>query len=229
MAFEIVDTPEANRSGLPPDRANLLSDKNSRARDNAEGPPEGDLPYSQGDIDVKSLDPSSTRNAQLSQMGENANARERETETREAWAEARTWNEGSGFSRERLLGQSPSQPAVRYKQEASSARDVGGLSFNTYAWDFAPYMLKLKHKIERNIYPPAAFTRLGFGGNNVLRFRIHPDGRLEGPGVLGYDGDKSLIQTSQTAIMASAPFDPLPKEFPEPFLEVTARFEYYTR
>src|SRR4030042_1396562 len=113
MAFEIVDTPEANRSGLPPDRANLLSDKNSRARDNAEGPPEGDLPYSQGDIDVKSLDPSSTRNAQLSQMGENANARERETETREAWAEARTWNEGSGFSRERLLGQSPSQPAVR--------------------------------------------------------------------------------------------------------------------
>ena len=38
-----------------------------------------------------------------------------------------------------------------------------------------------------------------------------------------------LLETSRNAIRVSAPFKPLPGEFPEQYLEVTARFYYYIR
>jgi outer membrane biosynthesis protein TonB len=71
-------------------------------------------------------------------------------------------------------------------------------------------------------------THLGFGGSNVVRFRIFPKGHLEGPEVLGYNGEKALIETSKRAVQVSAPFPPLPEDFPEKYLEVTASFHYRT-
>jgi outer membrane biosynthesis protein TonB len=107
---------------------------------------------------------------------------------------------------------------------------MGGFSLNTYQWDFAPYMLWLKNHVQRNIFPPAAFTRMGIiSGNTVLRFRISRDGVLQGMELAGYEGHKSLMETSVRAIQLSAPFRALPKDFPEDYLEVTAHFEYTIR
>jgi hypothetical protein len=50
---------------------------------------------------------------------------------------------------------------------------------------------------------------------------------LEGPQVLEYSGEKALIETSKKAIQVSAPFRPLPEDFPEKYLQVTARFQYF--
>jgi outer membrane biosynthesis protein TonB len=121
-------------------------------------------------------------------------------------------------------------PTVTHDNTTSRALDSGGLSFNTYNWDYAPYMLMLKQKISRNIFPPVAFTHLGLiQGQTLLRFRIYPDGRMTELKILGYNGHKTLVETSYNAVDVSAPFPPLPKNFPEPFLEVTGKFIYFVR
>lgn len=228
IAFEIVETPEESQTETPPEKADLLSDKNALARDQQESRMEDrGEPYSQGFIEAKSIS---------AETGEGKNAAKDRVEAQTLRREdvytrgIQRTSESSEFSRSVLLGQieasEASQPSV-YKQKEFSVPDVGGLSFNTYAWDFAPYILELKRRIERNIYPPPAFTQLGFGGKNILQFRIYPDGHLEGPEVLDYEGQKALVETSRKAIEISSPFWPLPEDFPEKYLEVTAKFYYF--
>ena len=134
------------------------------------------------------------------------------------------------FTRDRLLGIQSSVekvPEPSYRELESSVEKAGGVSFNTYAWEWAPYMFRLKEILSKNIYPPASFTRLGFGGAHVIRFSIARDGSLTGPELLGYEGDKVLTETSTQAIRLSAPFPHLPDDFPEKSLEVTIQFRYF--
>lgn len=44
--------------------------------------------------------------------------------------------------------------------------------------------------------------------------------------ILGSEGSQALIETSKKAVELSAPFWPLPDDFPREFLEVTAKFHY---
>jgi len=230
---EIVETPEYSRTETPPENAELASDKNTRAQDMEDSKLEDEgLPFSEGLFDVRSVyenrlagvigDPAEEPGMEQKELPESGdlNSSQRNTE-----------HGSSKFSRELLLGKDQPGSSTNqnlYKQRKLSAEDVGGISFNTYAWDYAPYLLELKRRIERNIYPPPAFTHLGFGGSNVVRFRIFPKGHLEGPEVLGYNGEKALIETSKRAVQVSAPFPPLPEDFPEKYLEVTASFHYHT-
>ena len=231
IAFEIVESSE--ESPVPPENANLYSDKNAVTRNPETGDrTDGDMPYSRGYTEIKSIPGRSGEEAEPDHRSTDG-VDEEASVNRNAESEysVRTYQPESRFSRDLLLGnnskgQTRSQD-VPYDQQQTGTRDVGGISFNTYAWDFAPYLLELKQRIQRNIYPPPAFTQLGFGGNNILRFRIHPDGRLEGPQLLEQKGEKALVETSRKAVEFSAPFPSLPKDFPEPFLEVTARFEYF--
>ena len=227
IAFEIVETPEDSRSDVPPEETNLLSDKQSIARDrNPEGLMDSDVPYSEGVYDMKSLE-SNASTSESSREGESSGSR---MMVRSYSSSTLRSGKASEFSREILLGQdkpsSTSSKSTVYDQRKSSVNDLGGLSFNTYAWDFAPYLLELKSRIQKNIYPPPAFTHLGFGGRNIVRFRIYTDGRLEALQVLGYEGEQALVETSKKAIQLSAPFRVLPRTFPEDFLEVTGSFIY---
>jgi hypothetical protein len=121
-------------------------------------------------------------------------------------------------------------PGVQHDNQKTRALDMGGLSFNTYDWNFAPYLLELKRIIRSNIFPPIAFTRLGMiSGETLLRFRIYPSGEMQNLVILGYRGDKSLMKTSYSAVEISAPFPKLPPDFPEPYLEVTGKFLYLIR
>lgn len=121
-------------------------------------------------------------------------------------------------------------PSIRYDNQQSRALDMGGLSFNTYNWNFAPYMLELKRRIQRNIHPPAAFMELGLiSGETLLRFKIYPNGMLKDLEILNYIGHKSLMVTSSNAVEVSAPFLPLPRDFPEDYLEVTGKFIYFVQ
>lgn len=232
LAFEIVETPEYSRNPVPPDKAELWSDKNALARDMLDRTlGSADKSYREGDIDARVLpqrmaDPMNNRSVpSAAEKPSFPDPVEEDIITTSRVSTART-----KFSPEALLGSSSGSSSAQSpssRQKEVSAKDMGGISFNTYAWEFAPYMLYLKRRVQRNIYPPPAFTHLGFGGANVLRFRIYPDGRLEGPELLDHDGVKALIETSRKAIEVSAPFKPLPETFPERYLEVTAKFQYY--
>ena len=101
------------------------------------------------------------------------------------------------------------------------------MSFNTYEWDFAPYMLAMKRRVERNLHPPYAFTHMGMvSGINILHFTVRRDGTVHDLTILGSDTHACLDRTSVRAIGLSLPFMPLPDNFPEDVLEVTAQFSY---
>lgn len=234
IAFEIVETPEHARTEQTQEETNLLSDKNAKAMDNVETDlPESTMPFSRGISDVKELPVPAAggggvRSGSAEERTGDADREEREIRQGTGTASIiKKRSSASSFNSGLLLGAATRQRSASYKQERSSATETGGMSFNTYNWEFAPYMLALKKKIQKNIFPPTAFTRLGFGGKNVITFRIYPDGRLEGPKVLQVDGEPALAETSCKAVQYSAPFKPLPDNFPEEYLEVTAKFEYF--
>lgn len=114
-----------------------------------------------------------------------------------------------------------------FKSEKSARASISGISINTTAWDFAPYLLYLKHRIKQNWIPPLAFTALGaIHGYTWVHFKIMPDGTLADLEVVKEYGHRSLTRSSVNAVRGAAPFRPLPDDFPEDYLDVTFRFYY---
>lgn len=240
MVFELVETPESARSEQPPKEARLLSDKNTIARDqyDQKDKPDGD-PYSEGDLDIKQW-PEPAKDVAPPAAPAKVEPDQEPIANDQLLANNRIRYESPKFSRQELLKKNPSDGNDRwsersperplYENRKFSAEDLGGFSFNTYAWDFAPYMLEMKRKVERNVFPPPAFTRMGLiSGETVLRFKVMPNGEVKDLVVLQSTGHESLKETSVNAIKNSAPFRPLPADFPENYLEVTAAFTYYVR
>ena len=234
LAFEFVDVPEQDPVEVAPGTP-LVSDQNARARDeNMEDLPEGHLVYSEGMVRTK-------EDFQLREKQEESQGAG-ETVSNSLSEAIQQAMESIGFSsmqqkrqnateqeREEAVYGKPAIPktALPMDHRSSRALERGGLQLSTYAWDFAPYLAYLKRHIENHIFPPAAFTDLGIiDGETVVRFKIYRDGTLEDLEMLGFKGSPRLRDTSVRAIELSADFKALPRDFPEPFLEVTGTFEY---
>jgi hypothetical protein len=230
LVFTLAETPESARRESPPEEAAHVSDKNAVAQnpETQENLPVG-KPFTSGLLAdaAPSTNLKETGTAQANKVAEEAASVEK-TERRS------TEGFASNFSREFLTGgqfnpsrQSQQNLEADLENRQSRAPELGSFSLSTYNWDFAPYLLWLKNHIQRNIYPPPAFTHMGMiSGRTQLRFRISRDGILHGIELLGYDGHKSLMETSVRAVQLSAPFRALPHDFPEDYLEVTAQFDY---
>lgn len=234
LVFTLAETPESARREEPPENAEHVSDKNAVAQ-NPDAPHNLpiDKPFAEGLSSNATAAPQPPVNAVEPEpsVSETPSREDAATNMEEGMRTARL---SSNFRREFLTGNQRSTPqrvpeAGRENQQ-SRAPEIGGFSLNTYEWDFAPYMLWLQKHVQRNIYPPPAFTHMGIiSGRTMLRFRINRDGTLLGMELLGYDGHKSLMETSVRAVQLSAPFRELPKDFPEEYLEVTGHFEYTVR
>ncbi|MBK36746.1 MAG: hypothetical protein CME26_14620 [Gemmatimonadetes bacterium] len=235
LAFEFVES-EADPENTPPDQTNLLADRNARSRDrNQSDLPRSHLVYNEGMFESK--DAFETQMGRdFDRLGDPRGSRQSNRTGRDGardpmWRE-RTVQEGhfTQEQREAMVYGLPlpaAQSSVPFDNTASRALEEGGLQLSTYTWDFAPYLKYLKRRIQSHIFPPAAFTRLGIiEGKNTIRFRIHPDGTLDSLTVLARGGSDLLLTTSRQAVELSAPFRPLPEDFPEPFLEITALFGY---
>jgi len=235
---EVVETPEDARVSEFQKDAELASDKNALARDDQT---DTELPmgaaFSRGDLDVKELPanrlPPGERGALSNNYAANERTEKSEVENHESAVYAANYFEK--FSRDYLThdpmtknpGAQENRLKPRYDNQLSQALERGGLSFNTYEWNFAPYMLALKKRVESNIFPPPAFTYMGIiSGETLVRFKIYPNGEVKDLQLLEYTGHETLMQTSWRAIEVSAPFLPLPADFPQPYLEVTAKFSY---
>jgi outer membrane biosynthesis protein TonB len=237
IVFEIVETPDDAESEITPDETNLLSDKNSIARDQyLQKDKQIGAPYAEGDFDVKNIEnnqPSFENDPGEQYVMNDAdpmtNLQQEDDFTAQSYNQPR-------FSRQALLGKSSQAQQQRqvdrpkYNSDKFNAEEIGGLTFNTYNWNFAPYMLAMKRKVEKNVFPPPAFTHMGLiNGETLLRFKVMPNGEVKDLEVLRYKGHKSLMETSVQAIRNSSSFKPLPPDFPENYLEVTASFSYYIR
>jgi outer membrane biosynthesis protein TonB len=240
MPREVIATPPDARTTPDPRKADFLSDKNALARNQEPAPrlPLSDDPFSRGDFvshDLPLRPPSLEREAA-------APAADRPQAESEKSLENESGEPGSMPGAEPTVKRKtepaaatrlPFQldlPSIPHRQMDRRSAEEGGLSFNTYDWDFAPYMLALKERISRNIFPPLAFSKLGMiDGDTMLRFKIYPDGRLADLELLGYTGHRTLMETSRFAVTASAPFPGLPADFPKSYLEVTAKFSYFVK
>jgi len=249
MEFELVDTPDDADLMEAPKETKFVSDKNAKARDEyaKNDLPEGDAfadgqfdvsEYQKGD-DLKTIEVPPPQPASPEII---KNKEKQDTEP-ELSNESRPQTERRSSSMEEdprkrnflnLFDQAADRRPVKKnaplrQQTESSARNIGGFTLNTYAWDWAPYLLEMKNKIDQNLFPPAAFTRLGIiSGDSIIRFRVYPDGHVDNITVLSTNGHQSLMETSQNAIKGSDPFRPLPSDFPrdKKYLEVTAHFQY---
>lgn len=243
IEFELVETPENARTEAPSEDTHLLSDKTAAARE--EIAPEEELPvglpYAEGDLALKNLiQPAPGSNetpipeeAMEDHTDDDASPEETQTTTFVEQVEAHR-DFLANIRRDLQSARSDAPPGLlgpdrqaQFDNRTSSTRNIGGLSFDTYNWHFAPYMLEMKRRVESNMFPPPAF-RLGLLGSaeTIIRFRIARTGRVESLELISHDGHKWLESTSTDAIKLSAPFPPLPADFPKEYLEVTGKFLY---
>ncbi|HLG41495.1 MAG TPA: energy transducer TonB, partial [Chitinophagaceae bacterium] len=118
---------------------------------------------------------------------------------------------------------------ARHDNQDSRVEDWGAFTLNTYDWEFAPYMLQVRRTVNGNVYPPPAFLRMGIiDGKTLISFKIYPNGEVRELKVVKYVGHRTLMETSYKAIEVSAPFPPLPSDFPLPYLEIHYSFHYQT-
>lgn len=240
---QVIETPEHARVEEQKNKARFLSDKNAIAK-NQEAAPDLKIgePFARGVIDSHELPfPGGTRQEQPAPNPPRPTGEEQPSPQDTDFKRLADYLDVSKifpFSKQESDSQKEAEkqglprvdPGALHKNLDSKSLETGGLSFNTYDWNFAPYMLGLKHKIQRNIFPPMAFTHLGIiDGETLLRFRIDRDGRMTKLEILDYRGHKTLMETSYNAVKVSAPFDALPLDFPEPYLEVSGKFIYFVQ
>ncbi|MDZ7374501.1 MAG: energy transducer TonB [candidate division KSB1 bacterium] len=238
LTFRLVETPASARTEQPPSEAQAVSDKNARAQ-NPDAPhhlPEG-LAYARlkspltGDGGQVG-----TETGQLGSGAQPGGDRQPGPATQDQVASPERDSRLSSFQglhRPKFsvdaLGtpMDAGKPKAGGGQQESRSRFLGDFSLNTYAWDYAPYLLYMKRRLEENLYPPPAFTLMGIiSGNVILRFKVMPDGTVEDLAVEEYDCHPSLVECSLLAVKNSSPFRPLPRDFPEPYLELRWKFMY---
>lgn len=226
ITYDLIETPDAPESEVNDPNRELASDKNLNAADeNPETTPNSNNPYQEGISDIKDFTFLPPINAQEQEQKKSS-----EQEAEQA--------SNSGYQPGNPDPAKPEDPVLKqlntvrdlkanYENIKSSVANLGGMSFNTYEWNYAPYMLMMQRKIQQNISPPPAFYAMGMiGGENLIHFVVESDGKLSKVILIGSDTHISLDQTSLAAINVSAPFLPLPKDFPEEALEINATFSY---
>ncbi len=226
IEFELVEVDPVTNDELPGAETNLISDKNTLARD--EFPDDqGLLPRSPGEYDNKDYQ----ARVDVPEQAEIEPVQEKKIKDILRDSElAGLLGSDKDLTVEEYFQEPDPDRRLSYENLLSSVPDFGGVTFNTYDWEFAPYLLTMKRKIQDKINPPYAFTHMGIiGGENVVRFIVNKNGSIRSLEILTADGHSSLTTTSRNAIELSDPFLPLPEDFPENFLEVTARFAYIIR
>ena len=217
LTFELVETPPGIEDQQPSSETDLASDQSSKAQDNFTEDIETGLPFSDGISEAKNYPLADVQPAPEKEIAEQTESEAAESEFFSQLLQ----------QQEKSLKQKLENPEPSLKNLDTSASDLGGFSFNTYNWDFAPYMLSMKRRIRSNMSLPYAFTHLGaISGNILVHFTVLPSGMVNSLEILNSDAHYSLEQSSVNAINASSAFQPLPLDFPEDRLEVTARFSF---
>jgi outer membrane biosynthesis protein TonB len=219
MEFTLVSPPN---QPSPTDRiSKYLSTASAEASDVVETEKETEEPHGEGVIPIPDT-PSPSEGAEGGGASELPPLPEPITDLGEAFEKSRFIEQSSPLREPSMPEQNPD-----FRNEGSARASIGGIQLNTTAWDFAPYLLDLKHRIKQHWIPPLAFTALGaIHGYTWVRFRIYPDGSTEAVEVVETEGHDSLHRSSVNAVKGAAPFRRLPSSFPEDYLEITFGFYY---
>lgn len=120
--------------------------------------------------------------------------------------------------------ESPASPP----DEATESDDPGQetIALDSEDQRFAPYLQKIKQKIE-NIwsYPPEAFAERKTGVSTVA-FSLDSRGRLVASKIVRSSGHKTLDRGTINVIKAAAPYEPFPEDINLSRLHIQATFVY---
>ena len=212
-----------NENDIIPDDSKLLSDKNSQARNpNITDINIKNTPKSDGNVDNQNLSspilnektfrPNNKPFSRNALTGKQIDPNKNREEYQENPQDSQQAREGSN---------------QRFQQKHFSVEEVGALSLSTYAWEWAPYINKLKRKHARVWFAPPAYSRLGLiYGQTVIVFEIARNGSLVRAEIIDHRGHESLETASFGSIKAIFPFLPLPENFPDETLTITATLIY---
>jgi ABC-type sugar transport system ATPase subunit/outer membrane biosynthesis protein TonB len=219
LEFELVSPPQ---DPTPTNqRSKYLSTVSSAAKDDTQSDQVTDLPHSTGDL-LTPDNPSPRDGVEGGGKKELPSLPEEQTDLGQAFERSKLTDLSSPQKGPSLPPETPA-----FRNPGSARASVGGITINTTAWDFAPYLLDLKQRIKQHWIPPLAFTALGaIHGYTKINFRIYPDGSMEGLEVIDTWGHESLHRSSANAIKGAQPFRKLPADFPEEYLDITFGFYY---
>lgn len=205
-----------------PESSNLLSERNSRARNPERTNNIGDSPVSTGNTPFSNLsNPLSQRRFKTF----NNKAFSSKALTGEGYEKERTENAENAESSEQSIQSDGSNQM--FDQKKFSVEEVGSITLSTYRWEWAPYINAMKNKLNRVWYAPSAYYELGLiHGYTVIMYTIDRSGNIIEMEVLKHDGHTSLEKSSSDAIKALFPFLPLPEDFPDETLTITAKLFY---
>lgn len=91
--------------------------------------------------------------------------------------------------------------------------------------DFGPYMKELQKSIKSNWYPP----KRNESKRVVLLFKIAKNGRLLSTKIFKSSGVAAADEAAIKAVMVTAPFKSLPKEFKGKSIDIQFTFDYNVR
>lgn len=248
----VMDSPEIDKEEAPVKPTNIISDKDATARDMLEKEEEiTDSPYAEGKMKIKEVRKSvpSVASTPQQEMKPQPEVQQAQSVT------APPLTKGDERSIEMVPAKEIPQQEVSPQQEVpeqketvvsvpqdllriplydgseSNARGIGNVTFNIKKHDVAPYVIKMKKRIEEHWAPPVVFTYYGLtSGETVVQFKIMPDGSVEDVNVIKEKGDESLKKSSLQAIMDASPFEPIPPKILEgekdKYLGITFTFYY---
>jgi outer membrane biosynthesis protein TonB len=225
----------ANRADKAPEKAALLSNVTSRARDFIPG---GDaaLPHlaGEGDVPQVQLAPDKVASAATPTAKQ---AAPQPADPGKAGAAA-PWQKSVLLTRgptakpipegvPRLI-ESSNLPQLAMDNPGGNAELTGDVSLNTIAWDYAPWLDRFRSRLMEKWFAPMAY-RMGIlkdGGWAVIEIEISRSGQMTRFELLEQQGHPSLITAAQNAVRSTAPFEALPSDFPEPTLILRLRMVY---
>jgi outer membrane biosynthesis protein TonB len=205
-----------------PDQSNLLSDRNSRARNSERSYEIGNTPMSNGNVPLSNLSNAPSQRTFKSFSNKRFSSKALTGETTD---DPRTVQDESQGEQQQSIKSDGSNQMLQQKK--FSVEDIGAISLSTYQWEWAPYINAMKNKLERVWYAPTAYYKLGLiHGHTIIRYTIDRSGNITEMEVLHHDGHSSLEISSVSAIKALFPFLPLPEDFPEETLTITVKLIY---
>jgi outer membrane biosynthesis protein TonB len=221
-----------NENEKMPEESDLLSERNSRAKNESL-------------LEQKQNQPSSIGNTPF------ANLSQPQSLAQNSYAEKFNPRTAGKFSRRALLGDKNFKtsdnsqidrviPASResynrenddtnnfYDQKDFSADGLGNLTLSTYAWEWASYINYFKEKLYQVWRAPPAYYSLGLiHGYTVIRLTIDRNGQMVHSQVLEQNGHSSLQTSSENAVNAVFPLKALPADFPDETLTLTLTLVY---
>ena len=241
-----------DRAETPPEQADLLSNVDSRARDQVPGG-QDPLPRQEGSSDLPQVrmdtgqpSPPSAESTPTPPAPPNPKhpspeplAKEILPRTREPVPTNDPW---AAFRRAATTPETaPSPSSVPRVPAAGGLSDIrqdamgspesdaefpGDISLNTKEWDWAPWLLEFRRELMDSWTAPLGYHLGLIHGWTLLEVVIAPNGEVISNRVLGEEGNVAFRESSLSAIERSKPYLPLPEDFPEETLILNIRLGY---